>query len=102
MVPPFVSYMMLIKKRFMYFLLDTSSSRNSLPSQCHPSLLMTRTGESFQGDFSPFNLHHGTVFLDGVLSHVGLDNSSLGEDCLACYRTFKIPGPYPLNASSIP
>lgn len=93
---------MFIKKRFMYVLLDTSGSGNSLLSPCHPSLLMTLTGESFQGNFSPFNLHHGAVFLDELLSHVELDNSSLSEDCPVCYRTFKIPGPHPLNASSIP
>lgn len=64
MVPSYVSYILLIKKRFMYVHLDTVLVDIPVPTQCHPSLLTTLIGEASQGGFSPFKLqdYHGTVF----------------------------------------
>ena len=65
MVPSYVSYILLIKKRFMYVHLDTRVSGHPCPPPpCHPSLLTALIGEASQGCFSPFKLqeYHGTVF----------------------------------------
>ena len=70
--------MLLIKERFLCVHLDTSVREHSLLPPGTPSLLRTVIDEASQSGFSPFSLqeHHGRVFLDGELLHVGQDSSS--------------------------
>jgi hypothetical protein len=89
--------MLLIKKRFMYIHIDPSVKG---------SFLLPQASEDTQGRFSSFidtlQEHHDTVFINRDPITFGARQAFLKWAPPMVCRVFKIFGPRPFTASSIP